>query len=393
MRSVGSLHLFLSVWFSLSIVCRPISAQQSEPLNPVLVERPPAKPAPAPRVIAAEGRVQLDMVVTDTAGKPVTGLEPWDFSLLDNGKPQKILTFHAFNGTTVKPNPPVEVILLVDTANLPFQQVAVVRQQIDAFLRENAGHLEQPVSIMLLSDAGLRIQPRPSVDGEAQAAVVQHIDGGIGTINPAMGEEGRLERFQLSVRQMAAIAENEAKKPGRKLLIWVGPGWPILDSASLAYSDREKQCYFATIVELSTKLREARISVYSVFPLDSTMGDAVATGTSFSMDTMQMRTVVHGAKSGLRYQDFLRGVPTARQAETGNLALQVLALQSGGLIEGPGNDLTGQIDRCVADANTFYRISFDPPKALKADEYHELKLAVDKPWFTVRTNKGYYNEP
>jgi VWFA-related protein len=335
----------------------------------------------------------LDVVVTDATGAPVTGLEPWDFSLLDNGKPQKILTFHAFNGTIVKPNPPVEVILLVDTANLQFQQVAFVRPQIEAFLREKGGHLEEPVTIMLLSDAGLRIQPHPSVDGEAEAAVVHHIDGGIGAINPAMGEGGLLERFQRSVHQMAAIAENEAKKPRRKLLIWVSSGWPMFDSANWTYSEREKQRYFATIVELSTKLREARTSVWSVSPLDSTMGNAVSTGTSFSMDTIQMRTVVHGATRGLRYQDFLKGVPTARQAETGNLALQVLALQSGGLIEGPDNDLTGQIDRCVADASTFYRISFDPPKALRADEYHELKLAVDKPGFTVRTNKGYYNEP
>jgi hypothetical protein len=71
----------------------------------------------------------------------------------------------------------------------------------------------------------------------------------------------------------------------------------------------------------------------------------------------------------------------------------VLATQTGGRILGPNNDLGSQIERCIADANSFYRISFDPPAADQADEYHDLKVVVDKPDITLRTNSGYYNEP
>jgi hypothetical protein len=52
-------------------------------------------------------------------------LQPWDFKLLDNGEPRKILSFRAFNDSTVKPELPVEVILVIDMVNLPFQQVAI----------------------------------------------------------------------------------------------------------------------------------------------------------------------------------------------------------------------------------------------------------------------------
>jgi hypothetical protein len=52
----------------------------------------------------------------------------------------------------------------------------------------------------------------------------------------------------------------------------------------------------------------------------------------------------------------------------------------------PDNDLVGQINRCVSDANVFYRISFDPAHAEHADEYHALKLLVGKPGLTVRKN-------
>ena len=89
------------------------------------------------------------------------------------------------------------------------------------------------------------------------------------------------------------------------------------------------------------------------------------------------------------------GVPSVigKMSVTGNLALKVLVTQTGGLILGPDNDVAAQIDRCVADANAFYRLSFDAVKATHADEFHDLKVVVNKPGATVRTNTGYYGEP
>jgi hypothetical protein len=100
-----------------------------------------------------------------------------------------------------------------------------------------------------------------------------------------------------------------------------------------------------------------------------------------------------GGKYDLLYQEFLKPVSLPKQAQPGNLGLKVLVTQTGGVILGPDNDLAAQINRCLADADAFYRISFDPAHAEHADEYHDLKLVVDKPGLTVRTNKGYYDEP
>ncbi|MBS1804299.1 MAG: hypothetical protein JST28_13105 [Acidobacteria bacterium] len=93
------------------------------------------------------------------------------------------------------------------------------------------------------------------------------------------------------------------------------------------------------------------------------------------------------------YQHFLNPVITYRDAERGNLGLKVLLTQTGGKIMGPGNDLISQMNWCVEDASRFYHISFDPPTAKHADEFHELKGVVDRPGVVVRTNMGYYNEP
>jgi VWFA-related protein len=339
------------------------------PPDPVLVKRPPPKQV---STVVPEGRIHLDVLVSDAAGKPVLGLEPLDFKIMDDDQPRKILSFRAFDGISVRPDPPVEVILLIDTANLSFQQVSFARQEIVRFLRQNGGHLAQPVSIMLLTDAGLRIQPRSSVDGNALVSVVNRIKGSVAAIL-AQGAEGDLERFQLSVRQMAAIGENEARRPGRKLLIWVGPGWPMLDSDNYLFSGKDQRRYFDTIVQISSKLREARIAVYSVSATDAGLGAAPA--------------------RRFMYQDFLKGVKSPRQADTGNLALKVLALQSGGSVLGPDNDLVGQINSCIAEANAFYTLSFNPPHANHPDEYHDLKVQVEQPGLTVRTNTGYYDQP
>lgn len=239
------------------------SQKAQQPANPTLQERPPAA-SPSEGVIDAAGHIQLDLVVTDAADKPVSDLQPWDFKVLDNGQPRKILTFRSYNETAAKPDPPVEVILVLDTVNLPFSQVAIVRSQVEQFLRQDGGHLKQPVLLVLYTNAGVRVQQRPTLDGNAEADVVNQIKGTVRTIDPAMGGDGMVERFALSVHQLASIAENEALQAGRKLLIWVGPGWPMLNQPTDVYSEKDQRRNFDGVVELSTKLREARMPVYSV---------------------------------------------------------------------------------------------------------------------------------
>jgi VWFA-related protein len=369
--------IFLALNIAVMVFARQGLAQSEpralpqNPPDPTLVHRPPPNQPKKASAITPEGRVHLDVTVTDAADKAITGLQPWDFTLLDNDQPRKILSFRAYDGVAVKPDPPVQTILLIDTANLPFQQVAFVRSELRRFLLRNGGHLPLPVSLFMLSDRSLRVQPRPSLDGKALAGMLNRIKGSVRTIDTSASGEGSLQRFQLSVRQITAIAENEARVPGRKLLIWVGPGWPILDSANFRMADKDQRRYFDSIVELSTRLREARLVVYSVSPADITSTGAYT----------------------FTYLSFLKGIKSAREADSGNLALKVLAVESGGRVVGPDNDLAGQIENCIADAGAFYSLSFDPPKAGRDDEYHELKVQIDKPGLAVRTSSGYYNQP
>jgi VWFA-related protein len=343
------------------------SASQSgspAPQAPALNPRPVNTPAPMPK----EGRIHLDVVVTDKSGKPVSGLELKDFTLKDNNLPSKILTFNAIDATIEKASHPAEVILLLDAVNLGFQALARARDQIADFLRQNGGHLAQPVSVFVFTNDGVKVLLQPSMDGNALAAQLVQTDAGLRIIGRSAGTYGAIERFELSLKWTTAVAKGEVERPGRKLLIWTGSGWPLFDRPGIETSSKGEQQLFNEIVDLSTTLREAHMSLYSV-----------------NMGEPHLGTFL--------YQEFLKGVKTADRANPSDLNLEVLAIQSGGRVLVPDNDLAGQISTCVQDASAFYTLSFDPPPADKPNEYHDLKVEIGKPALTARTNTGYYNQP
>ena len=85
-----------------------------------------------------------------------------------------------------------------------------------------------------------------------------------------------MERFQLSTQTLTKLATYEATKPGRKLLVWLGPGWPLLSGLSFRTNTKNQRRFFASFVEMSTELQEARITLYSVAPLDLSQGSQLA---------------------------------------------------------------------------------------------------------------------
>jgi VWFA-related protein len=311
--------------------------------------------------------------VTDKSGKPVSGLEQSDFALLDNKQPQKILSFQAVEGGTATAPPPIEVMLLVDQVNTELPTVVVERKEVEKFLGRNGGVLAQPVSLVFFTDSGAT-GTLSSRDGNAVIADLNKKQIGLRTIDASQGAYGAADRLQLSLTTLEKTAEYEATRPGRKLMVWISPGWPFFTSAldeELA-SDKQKQGLFNSIVALSDALRRARITLYAVDPL----GQAVASS---------LRT--------LDYKQFLKPVKKAEQAVHGQLALQVLASQSGGQVLNSSNDLAGEIAACVADANSFYVLSFEGFTGDGPNEYHALEIRIDKPKLTARTRAGYYAQP
>jgi hypothetical protein len=176
-------NLFMPVLASCFAV--QLFAQANTPMNataqtpasapaqqPALVPRPASVPAPA------DGRIKLDVVVTGKRGDPISGLGLKDFTVLDNKKAQTILGFHVEEGNAQAPEMPTEVILVLDAVNTTFEQAAFARQKTAKFLTHNGGHLPYPTTVAMFSAQGLRIQPRPSSDGNELAAMLDQASAG-----------------------------------------------------------------------------------------------------------------------------------------------------------------------------------------------------------------------
>lgn len=320
---------------------------------------------------APESRITLDVVARDKSGKPVAGLQQQDFTILDNKQPQKILSFEAVGGASA-PEAPAEVILLVDAVNTSFRSVAYERNQMEQFLKRDAGRLALPLSIAIFSDSGLQLPQAASRDGNALVSYLDQHGTALRTINRSQGFYGAADRMQLSLNALTQLAQYEQSRPGRKIVVWISPGWPLFTGPRVQLTTKNEQEIFNTIVGLSTQLRQSRITLYSVDPL----------GTA---DAGSFRTFY--------YAEFLKGVTAPKKAVFGDLALQVFATHSGGQVLNSSNDISSELESCIRDASAYYVLSYDASPADGPNEYHAIDVKISQPQLKAQTQTGYYAQP
>lgn len=340
-----------------------------------LAQVPPTAPPVAPESTAApSGPITLDVEVTDKAGHPVPGLQQQDFTLYDKGQPASILSFRSHDPAaakgTAKDAP--SVTLLIDDINAGFQSVSNERIQIDQFLHQNNGHLPVAVTLAFLSERGFSQVNQASTDGNLLATVLDKHQAELRDIGRSAGFYGGAERLQLSLRALQALGRYEESVPGRKLVVWISPGWWLFDNPNVMISAQQQRSFFDLIVSLSDSLRRGRVVLYAVDP--SGMADA-------------------GSFRTFLWKNYLKPVTGPNKADPGDLALQVLSIQSGGKALFGSNDIAGEISQCAEDASAWYTLTFDPAHSERPNTWHELAVKVDKPGLVVRTRAGYYAQP
>jgi len=310
--------------------------------------------------------INLDVVVTAKSGPPVAGLGESDFTVFDNKAPAPLTSFHALGGT----QEPVHAILVIDAVNTSYTSIAYQRDQIDNFLHANGGQLAQPTTLAFFSDQKTEIQEGFSTNGSELSSSLENYTVALRTIRRSSQWEAN-DRFRLSINGLQSIAQRIANLPGRKLIFWISPGWPLLSGPRIELTGKQQDQLFASIVELSTNLRENRITVYNVNPI----GPGEGVGRQFY------------------YLDFAKGVSKPGQAQIADLSLQVLATQTGGLVLSGNNDVGAMLKQCMEDSLAYYTLSFTGAKPDKRNEYHHIEVRVDKPGLTARTRDGYYAQP
>jgi VWFA-related protein len=314
-----------------------------------------------------DNKIYLDVVVSPKNGAPVGDLQQQDFTLLDNKSPQAITSFQAIAGREA----PISVTIVLDAVNDDYRTLTFSRMQIEKFLRAEGGHLAYPVDLVVFTDKGMENLANYSSDGNTLSAALDSDQIGMRIIPRSTGFYGAAERLGLSITAMHQLAASLAARPGRNIVLWASPGWPILSGPEVQLSSQEEDQIFHDIVSFSNQLRAARLTLYAINPLGS--DESVFRGTY--------------------YQEFLKGVSKPSQVVPGNVALQVLALQSGGQVLDFNNDMSALLQRCISDSAPYYQITFVPQPAERPNEYHQIEVKLAKSGLTARTREGYYAQP
>jgi VWFA-related protein len=328
----------------------------------------PVQGAPAPPADASlvgPQRISIDVEVNDKLGHSISGLKAEDFTLLDNKQPSKILDFREVD-TRNSTADPVHVIIVIDMINTGFDAVAREREQLGEYLKQDGGRLAHPTSLAMLTEKGIKMQQASTLDGNVLLASLDGANSELRMVGRSAGFWGAEDRLNWSLNQLTQLVAFEATQPGRKLAFFISPGWPMLPGAGYDATTKQRQWTFNAIMGLTNGLREAHVTLYA-------------------LDPFQL-----GRTDPFYYQSFLKGVANVNKAEYADLALQVFAAHSGGMVLISGMDILGDINTALRDANACYRLTFEAPPADRRDEYHDLRLQVDKPGTIVRTTAGYY---
>jgi hypothetical protein len=170
-----------------------------------------------------------------------------------------------------------------------------------------------------------------------------------------------------SLDVLGSIAIEERRRPGRKLLFWLGPGWQIDRPIEGELVQRS--------IELCIRMREARIAIWEATerPSSNDQGNPLPT---------------HDIVDPIYPEDMESGT-----SDSCSLTLPLMAMQSSGGVLKATNNLFTLIAKRIEEGSCFYSLTFDAPRTVQVDEYHHVRVEVGKSYTTVRTRAGYFDEP
>lgn len=391
--------------------------------------KPQPTPVPAQQRLATPGGdddvvrittnlVQVDPVITDANGKPVTDLRPEEVQILEDGKPQTITNFSFIAldppviTKTAKPEktgPPVPptrlrpdqvrrtIALVVDDLGLSFESAHFVRQALRKFLDQQMQPNDLVTIIRTAGGIGA-LQQFTSDKRQLYAAVekVRWYPSGRGLvsafapINSSAFPDGRdananddLDQFRTDLFAVGTLgAVNYVVKglgqlPGRKSVILLSDG--------IASISRSEPTGSLRVIDAMQRLTEmanrASVVIYTVDARGlPTLGYSAADNTS-AMTPAELQTSMNNRRS-----DFF-------ESQSG---LHYLSEQTGGLSIQNTNDLSGGIKRAIEDQGGYYLIGYRPEEDTFDSKsgmrkFHKLSLKISRPGkFKVRMRNGFY---
>ncbi|HEY5027540.1 MAG TPA: VWA domain-containing protein [Candidatus Angelobacter sp.] len=347
--------------------------------------------------------VVVDVVAVDSKGQPVPDLKAADFTLLEDGKPQKISGFN-FEHPGGRPMPAVQAqlppsvvtnapkfqsnslnVILFDTVNGEFSEHAYARDQLLKFL--STAELGRPVAIFALQNQ-LKLLHDFTTDNKSLSAAVAKYRPPAQTINSesiesrasafaTRGDYHTSERgIETTLNQLNALAKVLAGYPGRKNLIWLSESFPLtlfpesmnqlnMDGQSLKSAGQsgvgqsvnqnlQRNAPFKSYADLVKKVSDSLMAAQvAVYPVDAgALGKDDHLGSQHTMDSMAEST---GGKSFKNSNDLVLGLRTS-----------------------------------IEDGSTYYTLTYYPENKKWDGLFRTIQVKSARSNVSLRYREGYY---
>jgi VWFA-related protein len=390
--------------------------------------------------------VQLDVIAVDKKGHPVDNLARDNFEIYDEGKLQQIRIFTrdslqgglsstpvslGRNGPGIvfenmaeaRSGPAAVTIVLIDSLNTKWINQAYARQQIVRFLRQIRP--DDHIAIYSMGFGGFRVlhdftqdasdlvtklaswtgevkAQATSEDSSTRPDMGQQLGDWLNGKSPdfvqsqMMGDSSHSATVQ-SLRTLTAIANQLASIPGRKNLIWISEGFPLVNWGTIisavygptdiaakmsrrktstqsedARSSAEPASYYA---ELSSALRAINDDNVVIYPVDAMGLDNPAYNADKAFP------------SSMSTLDF-------QQVHARQNVMEDIAKRTGGKAFYETNDLQHAIRMAMNDSKMTYTLGFYPESAEFRGKFHALKVrVVGRSDVRLHYRQGYFDSP
>jgi VWFA-related protein len=391
----------------------------------------------APTVRVTSRLLQVSVVVRKK-GQPVTGLTKDDFTLTDQGQPQKIEYFseQTYNSSASAPPaaaaqktvfsnrfdqqskvPNSVTVILLDALNTPPQEMALARPEIVKFLQQLQPQdrvalygLSTKLTVLhdFTNDTGslLRTLDKsrlPNASQEAAADIAptntgdDTLDDFIDTANQRIADMQSINRAETTTNVIAWIANSLVNIPGRKNLVWVsagfpfqvsgGPGAGVVSPANQANKPGpdEAEPYRRFVKEIESAAEAVNNANLAIYPVD-VRGIIPSYGSSASVASPDLPKL-----KGSRDRP---AVGTPSLPPSGNFdTMNELADRTGGIAFYNTNNIHGSIRQAIDDSRQCYVLGYYPADTQSDGKFHEIKLKVKGSGLDVRYRRGYVAAP
>jgi VWFA-related protein len=394
--------------------------------------------------------VQVDAVVTDSKGKPVTNLTRDDFEILQDGQPQKLT---AFEFVAVKNRTAMldSLIFEVNPGNRvvgvapPPRRTQLKREEI----RRTLAIVIDDLALSFDSTVRVRDALKKWVNDEMQ-------EGDLVAIVRTSAGMGSLQRFTMDKQVLFAAIDLIRYQPGRVGVSSFAPatgappaavnletGETIVDENGEPVRDTIDRSVFEDEVEHAYLVGTLGAIQYVVRGLKDLPGRKslilfsesmkftflegpgmvrVATLANATSETRIRKLADEASRSsvvlyaidprgviytGLTAEDNLSGMTQTEMNRVSSDRMQrliesrdgmvELAQRTGGLFVKDSNDMSSSLRQAVDDGDGYYLLGYQPEldtfEQSKNFAYHSIKVRVKRPGLTVRSRNGFFGRP